>query len=40
MTGVKGNLPTVSLDTLTRRRRASFHVIALAALILLVNAPH
>lgn len=27
MTGVKGNLPTVSLDTLTRR--ASFHVIAL-----------
>ncbi len=38
MTGVKGNLPTVSLDTLTRR--ASFHVIALAALILLVNAPH
>lgn len=38
MTGVKGNLPTVSLDTLTRR--ASFHVIALAALLLLVNAPH
>ena len=31
MTGVKGNLPTVSLDTLTRR--ASFHLIALAALI-------
>lgn len=31
MTGVKGNLPTVSLDTLTRR--AFFHLIALAALI-------